>query len=50
MYDKGKALNAAAALEFDAVIDPAETRARILRGLDAFGPIPRGGRAFVDTW
>ena len=50
MYDKGKALNAAAALEFDAVIDPAETRNRILRGLDAFGPIPKGGRSFVDTW
>jgi len=50
MYDKGKALNAGAALEFDAVIDPAETRERILRGLDAFGPIPRGQRNFVDTW
>ncbi len=50
MYDKGKALNAAAALEFDAVIDPAETRDRILRGLDAFGPIDRGPRRFVDTW
>ena len=50
MYDKGRALNAAAALEFDAVIDPAETRARILRGLDAFGPISRGHRSFVDTW
>ena len=50
MYDKGKALNAAAALEFDAVIDPAETRGRILRGLDAFGPVPRGRRTFVDTW
>jgi acetyl/propionyl-CoA carboxylase alpha subunit len=50
MYEKGKALNAAAALEFDAVIDPAETRDRILRGLDAFGPVPKGGRGFVDTW
>ncbi|MGB0620370.1 MAG: carboxyl transferase domain-containing protein [Myxococcota bacterium] len=50
MYDKGKALNAAAALEFDAVIDPAETRDRILRGLDAFGPISKGQRNFVDTW
>ena len=50
MYDKGKALNAAAALEFDAVIDPAETRDRILRGLGAFGPISRGQRNFVVTW
>ena len=38
------------ALEFDAVIDPAETRDRILRGLDAFGPISKGQRNFVDTW
>ncbi|CAM9475939.1 unnamed protein product [Discosporangium mesarthrocarpum] len=50
MYDKGKALNAAAALEFDAVIDPAETRDRLLRGLHAFGPITRGRRSYVDTW
>ena len=50
MYQKGKALNAASTLEFDAVIDPAETRARILRGLDAYGPIERRERRFVDTW
>lgn len=50
MYDKGKALHAASALEFDAVIDPAETRDRIVRGLDAYGPIEAGGRGFVDTW
>ena len=50
MYEKGKALNAASQLEFDAVIDPAETRARIVRGLKAYGPIARGQRGFVDTW
>ncbi len=50
MYDKGKALHAASALEFDAVIDPAETRDRIVRGLKAYGPIQAGGRGFVDTW
>ncbi len=50
MYEKGKALNAASQLEFDAVIDPAETRERILRGLTAYGPIARGSRGFVDTW
>jgi len=50
MYKKGKAMHAASQLEFDAVIDPAETRARIVRGLNAYGPISRGERGFVDTW
>jgi len=50
MFEKGKALNAASQLEFDAVVDPAETRARLVRGLAAHGEIPRGGRGFVDTW
>ena len=50
MYDKGKALNAASQLEFDAVIDPAETRAQLVRGLNAAGPIGRGSRRVVDTW
>ena len=50
MYEKGKALHAASQLEFDAVIDPADTRARILRGLNSYGPVKRGNRGFVDTW
>ncbi len=50
MYEKGKALNAASQLEFDAVIDPSETRTQILRGLNAAGTITRGSRGFVDTW
>lgn len=50
MYEKGKALNAASQLEFDAVIDPAKTRAHIVRGLNAAGPISPGSRSFVDTW
>jgi acetyl-CoA carboxylase carboxyltransferase component len=50
MYDRGKALNAASQLEFDAVIDPADTRALLVRGLDPVGEIPSGGRGFVDTW
>jgi acetyl-CoA carboxylase carboxyltransferase component len=40
-------------LEIDAVIDPAETRDWILRGLAATqtGTKPRGRkRNFVDTW
>jgi acetyl-CoA carboxylase carboxyltransferase component len=50
LYEKGKALNAASLLEFDAVIDPAETRSRIARGLTSVGPIPKGSGRFVDTW
>jgi acetyl/propionyl-CoA carboxylase alpha subunit len=52
-YDNGKALNMASYLEIDAVIDPAETRAWLLRGLNAAPkPATREGkkRAFVDTW
>ena len=52
-YDNGKALNMASYLEIDAVIDPAESRAWLLRGLNAAPiPAPRTGkkRPFVDTW
>jgi acetyl-CoA carboxylase carboxyltransferase component len=38
MYELGKATEAAAFLELDAVIDPADTRAVILRALAASGP------------
>jgi acetyl-CoA carboxylase carboxyltransferase component len=55
MYERGKAVNTAAALEIDDVIDPAETRARILAALPAPGtpaarPEGRERRPFVDTW
>jgi acetyl-CoA carboxylase carboxyltransferase component len=51
MYERGKALNAASLLEFDAVIDPEQTRAWLVRGLNAAGPVQRGSRRnFVDTW
>ncbi len=51
LYDRGKALSAASLLEFDAVIDPEQTRAWLLRGLNAAGPVQRGNRRnFVDTW
>ena len=49
----GKATEAAAHLEIDAVIDPADTRAVIIRALNsAPEPRPRHGkrRTFVDTW
>lgn len=52
-YERGKGLNMASYLEIDAVIDPAESRAWLLRGLNAT-PVPaaRSGkkRPFVDTW
>ncbi|MCR9124802.1 MAG: biotin carboxylase [Rhodobacteraceae bacterium] len=49
LYARGKALNAASLLEFDAVIDPALTRAEIARALDTAGPVRPGGR-YVDAW
>jgi acetyl-CoA carboxylase carboxyltransferase component len=50
-YERGKALNMASLLEIDAVIDPAETRAWILRGLKSTPPrAPGGQRRFVDAW
>ena len=50
-YARGKAINMAAYLEIDDVIDPADTRRWILRGLKSLPP-RRGGlpRTFVDTW
>lgn len=49
LYERGKALNAASLLEFDAVIDPAETRAAIARAFAAAGPC-RPGPRYVDAW
>ena len=50
-YERGKAINMASMLEIDAVIDPAETRAWILRGLRSAPVAGRGERRrFVDTW
>lgn len=53
LYARGKAISMASLLEIDGVIDPAETRAWISRGLTAAAPAParRGKkRAFIDTW
>ncbi|GGL86637.1 pyruvate carboxylase [Streptomyces fumigatiscleroticus] len=50
LYEQGKAVNAAAALEIDAVIDPAESREWILAALDGAPGMPSGERPFVDTW
>jgi acetyl-CoA carboxylase carboxyltransferase component len=52
-YERGKALSMAVSLEIDAVIDPADTRNWILRGLKSVKkPGPRHGRRrpMVDTW
>jgi acetyl/propionyl-CoA carboxylase alpha subunit len=48
-YARGKAINMAAYLEIDDVIDPADTRRWILRGLKSTRP-GRGSGRFVDTW
>lgn len=48
-YDRGKAISMASFLEIDGVIDPAETRTWILRGLKSVPPLgPR--KPFIDTW
>ncbi|MBL4666838.1 MAG: ATP-grasp domain-containing protein [Sneathiella sp.] len=52
-YARGKAVNAAAYMEIDDVIDPADTRTRLAQGLNAvLKPARRSGkkRTFVDTW
>jgi acetyl-CoA carboxylase carboxyltransferase component len=48
-YESGSALNMAATLEIDAVIDPAETRAWLVRGL-ASGVVRPMTSAMIDTW
>jgi len=48
-YAKGKAINMAATLEIDAVIDPAETRAWLARGLASAQVAPMTTHP-VDTW
>jgi acetyl-CoA carboxylase carboxyltransferase component len=48
-YAKGKALNMAATLEIDAVIDPAETRRWLAAVLAGAKPAQGSGR-FIDPW
>lgn len=53
MYEYGKATSVATALEIDGVIDPAETRRWVRRGLASVpAPVPQTGRKrpFVDSW
>lgn len=52
-YRNGKGLNMASYLEIDDVIDPADTRRWLLRGLASTPrPAPRQGkkRPLIDTW
>ncbi len=51
LYRKGRAVEAAAFLEIDAVIDPADTRRIVLEALSSADKKPRRqGRRFIDTW
>ena len=52
-YENGKALNTATYFEIDDVIDPLDSRRRIVNALRAAPPLPhRDGkkRPFIDTW
>jgi acetyl-CoA carboxylase carboxyltransferase component len=49
-YDKGQAMNMAATLEIDAVIDPAQTRAWLVRGLGSASTKAKRKNRFIDTW
>jgi acetyl-CoA carboxylase carboxyltransferase component len=51
-YDKGKAINMAAHMEIDTVIDPADTRRWIVRGLCARSPQPQKKPylPMIDSW
>ena len=49
-YAKGEATSMAMTLEIDAVIDPAETRSWLLRGLESAWKKPREAKRMVDTF
>jgi acetyl-CoA carboxylase carboxyltransferase component len=52
LYERGKALNMASYLEIDAVIDPADTRKWLMRGLKSVPPDSghQPCHNFVDPW
>ena len=50
MYKKGKGVSVASVFEIDAVVDPAETRGWLLRGLRAAGKQRKPPRRYVDVW
>ena len=49
-YAKGSALNMAATLEIDAVIDPADTREWLFKGLQAQPALTSGNQLAIDSW
>jgi acetyl/propionyl-CoA carboxylase alpha subunit len=52
-YENGKAISTAMGFDFDEVIDPAETRAHIVAGLESIpAPVRRDKkkRPFIDSW
>ena len=49
-YDNGSAINMAATLEIDAVIDPAETQTWLVAGLASGAIAPDAGVRAIDTW
>ena len=52
-YQHGKAINVASAFEIDDVIDPVDSRRRIVEALRAVPPPAErsgGRRGFIDTW
>jgi acetyl-CoA carboxylase carboxyltransferase component len=51
-YEMGKATNTASFMEIDAVIDPAETRRWIMRGLKSLPDKAgrKGGGRYIDAW
>lgn len=49
-YANGEAIHMAQTLEIDAVIDPADTRSWLVRGLASSAVAQRPATAYVDTW
>jgi acetyl-CoA carboxylase carboxyltransferase component len=49
-YERGKAINMASLLEIDGVIDPADTRTWLARGLRSAPMMKERKRRFIDTW
>lgn len=49
-YEAGQAMNMAATLEIDAVVDPAETRPWLERGLASARVAPAAQPLAIDTW
>ncbi|MCB1747170.1 MAG: carbamoyl-phosphate synthase large subunit, partial [Gammaproteobacteria bacterium] len=50
LYAKGKGVSVAGAFEIDAVIDPAETRSWLVRGVKAAGRRRHRRQRYVDVW